>query len=53
MSTGTDLVYCGRFRNDLSSDNTIIFYTVGDNVRKGAASNAVEIMLKIMEDKEC
>lgn len=53
MSTGTDLVYCGRFRNDLSSENTIIFYTVGDNVRKGAASNAVEIMLKIMEDKEC
>ncbi|MBR4237765.1 aspartate-semialdehyde dehydrogenase [bacterium] len=53
MATGNDLVYCGRFRDDLSSDNSIIFYTVGDNVRKGAASNAVMIMIKIMEDLEC
>ena len=53
MATGNDLVYCGRFRDDLSSDNSIIFYTVGDNVRKGAASNAVMIMVKIMEDLEC
>ncbi|MBP5342370.1 aspartate-semialdehyde dehydrogenase [bacterium] len=52
VSTGTDLVYCGRFRDDLATENTIIFYTVADNVRKGAAANAVEIMLKIMEDME-
>jgi len=52
VATGTDNVYVGRIRNDISSDNGIVFYTVGDNVRKGAASNAVEIMIKIMEDLE-
>ena len=52
IATGNDNVYVGRVRKDLSCDNGIIFYCVADNVRKGAAANAVQIMLKIMADKE-
>lgn len=52
MATGNDYVYVGRMRKDLSCKNGLIFYTVADNVRKGAASNAVQIMLKIMKDME-
>jgi aspartate-semialdehyde dehydrogenase len=52
MAAGNDFVYVGRIRKDLSSDNGLLFYTVGDNVRKGAASNAVQIVKKIMEREE-
>jgi aspartate-semialdehyde dehydrogenase len=52
LAAGTDSVYVGRIRKDLSSDNGLILYTVGDNVRKGAASNAVQIALKLIEEKE-
>lgn len=52
MATGNDLVYVGRIRKDLSCENGLIFYTVADNVRKGAASNAVQIMLKIIKEQE-
>ena len=45
MATGNDLVYVGRIRRDLSAKNSLIFYCVGDNIRKGAASNAVQIAL--------
>ncbi len=50
LSNDNDLVYVGRIRKDISCDNGIIFYTVADNLRKGAASNAIDIMIKIMED---
>ncbi len=52
LATGNDMVYVGRMRKDLSCDNGLLFYCVSDNVRKGAASNAVQIMIKIMKDKE-
>jgi aspartate-semialdehyde dehydrogenase len=52
LAAGNDFVYVGRIRKDLSSDNGLIFYTVGDNVRKGAASNAVQIALAIIKEKE-
>ena len=45
LATGNDLVYVGRIRRDLSRGNSLIFYCVGDNIRKGAASNAVQIAL--------
>ena len=45
LATGNDLVYVGRIRRDLSRENSLIFYCVGDNIRKGAASNAVQIAL--------
>lgn len=52
LAAGNDYVYVGRIRKDLSSDNGLIFYTVGDNVRKGAATNAVQIAEGIIKDKE-
>jgi aspartate-semialdehyde dehydrogenase len=52
IAAGTDSVYVGRLRKDLSCPNGLIFYTVGDNVRKGAASNAVQIARALIQDKE-
>jgi aspartate-semialdehyde dehydrogenase len=40
---GRDEVFVGRIREDLSSDNGIAFWCVSDNLRKGAATNAVQI----------
>ena len=43
IANGNDNVYVGRIRRDLSCDNGILFYAVSDNIRKGAAANAVQI----------
>ena len=40
---GVDAVFVGRIREDLSCDNGIAFWCVSDNLRKGAATNAVQI----------
>lgn len=40
---GNDFVYVGRIRKDISSNNGLLLYVVADNIRKGAASNAVQI----------
>jgi aspartate-semialdehyde dehydrogenase len=40
---GRDEVFIGRIREDLSSPNGIAFWCVSDNLRKGAATNAVQI----------
>lgn len=42
-ATGTDEVYVGRLRRDNSVENGINLWVVADNIRKGAASNAVQI----------
>jgi aspartate-semialdehyde dehydrogenase len=42
-SQGKDEVFIGRIRKDPSSDNGIMFWIVADNLRKGAATNAVQI----------
>ncbi len=42
-SDGRDEVFVGRIRQDLSSPNGIAFWCVSDNLRKGAATNAVQI----------
>jgi aspartate-semialdehyde dehydrogenase len=41
--TGSDLVFIGRIRRDLSHPNGLAFWCVSDNLRKGAATNAVQI----------
>jgi aspartate-semialdehyde dehydrogenase len=41
--SGKDDVFVGRIREDLSCDNGITFWCVSDNLRKGAATNAVQI----------
>ena len=40
---GKDDVFIGRIREDLSFDNGLAFWCVSDNLRKGAATNAVQI----------
>lgn len=42
--TGRDEVFIGRIREDLSSPNGLTFWCVSDNLRKGAATNAVQIV---------
>ena len=41
--SGTDDVYVGRIRNDYTSPTGLTFWCVGDQIRKGAALNAVQI----------
>lgn len=40
---GKDAVYISRLRNDTSKKNALAFWCVADNVRKGAALNAIQI----------
>ncbi|MEQ8846629.1 aspartate-semialdehyde dehydrogenase [Botrimarina sp.] len=40
---GSDDTFIGRIREDLSCDNGLAFWCVSDNLRKGAATNAVQI----------
>ncbi|TDX84449.1 aspartate-semialdehyde dehydrogenase [Epilithonimonas xixisoli] len=42
-SEGKDDVFVGRIRRDLSQPNTLNLWIVADNLRKGAATNAVQI----------
>jgi aspartate-semialdehyde dehydrogenase len=42
-SAGTDAVYVGRIREDLSHERGLDLWVVSDNVRKGAALNSVQI----------
>jgi len=42
-ATGKDTVLVGRIREDLSSPNGLALFAVGDQLRKGAALNAVQI----------
>jgi len=48
---GTDDVYVGRIREDSSRENTLDLWCVADNIRKGAATNAVQIAEKLIEMK--
>ena len=41
---GHDPVYVGRIRKDLTCDNGLTFWCVSDQIRKGAALNAVQIL---------
>lgn len=42
-ATGQDKVFVGRIRRDFSTDRSINLWVVADNIRKGAATNAVQI----------
>ena len=48
-STGHNEVYVGRIRRDFSIENGINFWCVADNIRKGAATNALQIVKYIIE----
>ena len=51
ISNGTDEVYIGRIRRDESLENGINMFVVADNIRKGAASNAVQIAEYIIKNQ--
>jgi aspartate-semialdehyde dehydrogenase len=48
---GKDPVYVGRIRKDLSDDNGLTFWVVGDQILKGAALNAVQIAEYLIKEK--
>lgn len=48
-ANGTDEVYVGRIRRDESVPFGINMWVVSDNIRKGAATNAIQIVEKIIE----
>jgi aspartate-semialdehyde dehydrogenase len=48
-SKGRDEVFVGRLRRDESQPNTLNLWIVADNLRKGAATNAVQIAEFMME----
>ena len=45
-----DIVFVGRIRDDLASDNGLNIWCCGDQVRKGAATNAVQIAQLLIEE---
>jgi len=48
-ATGTNETYVGRIRRDESVENGVNLWVVADNIRKGAAANAVQIAKKLIE----
>ena len=42
-ATGRDEVFVGRIRRDATVEHGLALFVVGDNLRKGAALNAVQI----------
>lgn len=51
FAQGQDPVYVGRIRKDIASENGITFWCVADQIRKGAALNAVQILELLIANK--
>jgi aspartate-semialdehyde dehydrogenase len=51
FSKGKDEVFVGRIRKDYSEKNSLNLWVVADNLRKGAATNAVQIAEYLIENK--
>ncbi|MDD7794008.1 aspartate-semialdehyde dehydrogenase [Clostridium sp. 'White wine YQ'] len=51
LFSGKDEVFVGRIRRDFSIDNGLNLWVVGDNIRKGAALNAIQIAELIISKK--
>ena len=49
IAAGKDTTYVGRIRQDLGNPNGLNFWVVSDNLRKGAATNAVQIAESLVE----
>lgn len=50
VANNTDKVYVGRIRRDYSNKNTFNIWVVADNIRKGAATNAVQILVELLKN---
>jgi aspartate-semialdehyde dehydrogenase len=48
-AAGLDDVFVGRVRQDLGRPNVLLFWCVSDNLRKGAATNAVQIAEELLK----
>jgi aspartate-semialdehyde dehydrogenase len=48
-AAGRDDVFVGRIRQDLNHPNVLLFWCVSDNLRKGAATNAVQIAEELLK----
>ena len=51
-ANGHDEVFVGRVRRDDSVPYGINLWVVADNIRKGAASNAIQIVEKLIEQEQ-
>ena len=51
FAQGTDPVYVGRIRKDLGSESGLTFWCVADQIRKGAALNAIQILELLVANK--
>lgn len=49
--SGKDPVYVGRIRKDIANENGLAFWVVGDQIKKGAALNAVQIAEYLHQQK--
>ncbi|MBR4406804.1 MAG: aspartate-semialdehyde dehydrogenase [Clostridia bacterium] len=49
ITNGKNFVYVGRLRRDLFDKKTIHFWCVADNIRKGASTNGVQILEKLLK----
>ena len=47
--SGNDEVFVGRIRRDFSIENGLNLWVVADNIRKGAATNAIQIVENVIE----
>lgn len=52
IANGHDEVFVGRIRKDYSIKNGLNLWVVADNLRKGAATNAIQIMEHLINDKK-
>jgi aspartate-semialdehyde dehydrogenase len=50
--SGRDEVFVGRVRQDLTDENGLSFWCVSDQIRKGAALNAVQIAEYLLNNKQ-
>lgn len=53
IATGTNDVYVGRIRKDLNNPQKLHLFCVADNIRKGAALNAVQIVEALEKRSDC
>ena len=51
LVSGKDNCYVGRIREDISCPNGLNFWVVGDQIRKGAALNSIQIAELLIEKK--
>ena len=51
FAAGCDPVFVGRLRKDLACDCGLSFWVVGDQIKKGAALNAVQIAQHLLKSK--